>query len=390
MINVGDTNPHSSEPNNSRCKQRGSLRRFGIPLLLVISSLLLSLIMIEGAVRVFLPHWAPRTGELTKFWNFDSHYGWAHIPNTSGPFDSHGFQTTVRINANGFRGPEVPYTRTDERRRVLVLGDSFVWGFGVNEHEMFTAVLEELVPDLEAVNLGVSGYSTDQELLLYQNEGYKYQADIIVILVVKNDLKANTESVVYVTYAKPVFRLENGNLVLYNYPVQQTPQLVNYAAKLASRSYLMRGLNRLRERFRTKGNTLYNERSNFKGSTNLPVVREDGGKLSFTGNPAEILMVKELLELRDSIIEKQTKAKILVAFHDDHPSFQKMCPYLQGLGISCLWLAPYLAEVDEPYHLQGDSHWNARGHELVGKFLAEAIENEFARSEKISTHADLK
>ena len=188
MIVTEDTSSHSSEPNSSRSKQGGSFRRFGIPLLLVIFSLLFSLIVLEGAVRVFLPHWAPRTGQITNFWNFDSRYGWAHIPGTSGRFDSYGFNTTIRINANGFRGHEVPYARMDERRRVLVLGDSFVWGFGVNEHEMFTTLLEELVPDLEAVNLGVSGYSTDQELLLYQNEGYKYQADMVVILVVENDL----------------------------------------------------------------------------------------------------------------------------------------------------------------------------------------------------------
>ena len=390
MINEGDASPHSSKQNNSRCIQRGSLWRFSIPLLLVLFSLLLSLIIAEGAVRIFLPHWAPRTGELTKFWKFDPHYGWAHIPNTSGRFDSHGFKTTVRINAKGFRGPEVPYARTDQQRRVLVLGDSFVWGFGVNEHEMFTSVLEDLVPNLETVNLGVSGYSTDQELLLYQNEGYKYQADIVVILVVRNDLKANTESMVYVTYAKPVFRLENGNLILHNYPVKQTPKLINDAAHLISKSYLMRGLNRLRERFGKKGNTLYNERSNFNGVTNLPVVKDDRGTVSFTGNPADILMVKELLELRDSIREKQTKSKILVVFHEARSTFEKMYLYLKGLGVSSLWLAPYLAEVGEPYHLQGDNHWNARGHELVGKFLAEAIEDELAQVKTGSVSEDLK
>lgn len=102
-------------------------------------------------------------------------------------------------------------------------------------------------------------------------------------------------------------------------------------------------------------------------------------------------MVEELLELRYSVIEKQPKAKILMVFHEDTSSFHKMCPYLKRQGISCLFLlAPYLAEIDEPYHLSGDNHWNARGHHLVAKFLAGAIEYEFARVETRPTHDALK
>ena len=385
MINAGDTGSHLSEPNNSWWKQGWSFRRLGIPFLLVTSSLLLSLVMVEGAVRLFLPHWAPRTGQIANFWKFDSRYGWAHIPGTSGPFDSYGFQTTVRINANGFRGPEVLYARTDERRRVLILGDSFVWGFGVNEQEMFTTRLEEILPGLEAVNLGVSGYSTDQELLLYQNEGYKYQADMIVILVTGNDLQGITEPVIFFSYAKPVFRLESGNLVLRNYPVQQTPRLVHYAAKLASRSYLMTGLNRLRERF-GRSHTLHGEKSNSKELTNPKVAGNGNGKLSFPGKPVESLMVEELLELRYSIIEKQPKAKFLVVFREDRRDFRKMCSYLRGQGISCLLLGHYLDGIDEAITLPQDFHWNARGHELVAKVLAEAMEYEFARVETRPAH----
>jgi hypothetical protein len=254
---------------------------------------------------------------------------------------------------------------------------------------MFTTLLEELVPGLESVNFGVSGYSTDQELLLYQHEGYKYKADIILILVTGNDLQANTESVVYGVYAKPVFHLENGNLVLHNYPVQQTPQLVHYAAKMVSSLYLMKGLNNLREQFRNS-DTPHGEKLNSKGITNLPVIRKGSGTLSFQGEPAESLMMAELLELRYSVIEKQPKAKILMVFREDRSSFRRMCTYLKGEGISCFLLGPYLNEIDDELYLPGDLHWNARGHQIVAKVLAEAIEHEFARVETRPAHDGLK
>ncbi|MDN5941962.1 MAG: hypothetical protein L0H94_08785 [Nitrospira sp.] len=245
---------------------------------------------------------------------------------------------------------------------------------------MFTTLLEGLVPNLETVNLGVSGYSTDQELLLYQNEGYKYQADMIVILVVENDLLGITESTVYLTYPKPVFRLENDNLVLHNYPVQQTPKLIQYAAKLASGLYLMKGLNGLREQF-GRGNTHPGEKSSSKELTNPVGDRKDGDKLSFPDKPVERLMIEELHELRRTIIEKQPEAKIVIAFNKDILSFRKICSHLRGEGISCLLLGQYFDGTDEAIHLPGDLHWNARGHELVAKVLAEAIKHEFARVE---------
>lgn len=72
-----------------------------------------------------------------------------------------------------------------------MLGDSYVWGFGVQEDDMFTSRMEKQIPNLEIVNLGVSGYSTDQELLLYEDEGRKYKADLAVIVVAVNDFEGN-------------------------------------------------------------------------------------------------------------------------------------------------------------------------------------------------------
>src|SRR5437899_3035923 len=102
------------------------------------------------------------------FWRHDPRLGWHHTAGSEGVFDrSPVFRTRVRINDKGLRGRDYPYERVAGRRRILVLGDSFVFGYGVEQEEIFTTVLEGLLPATEVINAGVSGYGTDQELLWF-------------------------------------------------------------------------------------------------------------------------------------------------------------------------------------------------------------------------------
>jgi hypothetical protein len=63
--------------------------------------------------------------------------------------------TTVRINKDGFRGEDLPPPGEDE---VIVVGDSQVFGLGVEESETFSARLEALMPGSNVTNAGVPTY----------------------------------------------------------------------------------------------------------------------------------------------------------------------------------------------------------------------------------------
>src|SRR4051794_33301204 len=52
------------------------------------------------------------------------------------------FRTQVAINSRGLRGPELAYERTPGRPRCVALGDSFTFGWGVEEPETFSRRLE--------------------------------------------------------------------------------------------------------------------------------------------------------------------------------------------------------------------------------------------------------
>ena len=71
-----------------------------------------------------------------------------------------------------------------EARRMIVLGDSFVWGYGVDDHQIFTSLMEKKAgPPLEVINLGVSGFGNDQEFLLWNSLGYRWKPDEVLLLI---------------------------------------------------------------------------------------------------------------------------------------------------------------------------------------------------------------
>lgn len=63
--------------------------------------------------------------------------------------------TDVRIGPEGFRGPGLPPRADDE---IIVVGDSQVFGLGVQEDETFSAVLAKALPGRAVINAGVPTY----------------------------------------------------------------------------------------------------------------------------------------------------------------------------------------------------------------------------------------
>lgn len=103
---------------------------------------------------------------------------------------------TVAYNSRGFRDIEHARQGADDRSRIVVLGDSFMEGYSVNLQDSFSRVLEDRLSDQgresEVINLGVGGYGTLQELLVWESEGKQYQPALVLLGVyLGNDLSNN-------------------------------------------------------------------------------------------------------------------------------------------------------------------------------------------------------
>jgi hypothetical protein len=176
------------------------MRAFNV-LLAVLVSLLLGLAVLEGGLRLVGLGPAPTLGQ------FDAKLGWVKTPNAkvhrhTGEFDVH-----FEINALGLRDdPMQSPAKPAGKLRVLMLGDSFVQGYTVERQDLFVDVLERWWQaegrDVDVINAGTEGYSTDQEALWLAGPGRAFQPDVVLLFPYENDLYWNSATS-YDRYQKP-------------------------------------------------------------------------------------------------------------------------------------------------------------------------------------------
>jgi hypothetical protein len=184
-------------------------------LLLAACSVLCVLVLLlaaEGVLRLANPSYLadlPQS-DLARLHRYSEVYGWEPRPGAVALVA--GQRTT--INADGLRGMLHAHERTPGRPRLLMLGDSVAFGFGVADDETFAADLEK--DGYEVVNLAVPGYGTDQELLRLERLGPAYRPDLVLLhFCVRNDFVDNGSRTYFYDglHPKPYFTLEQGTLV---------------------------------------------------------------------------------------------------------------------------------------------------------------------------------
>jgi hypothetical protein len=173
---------------------------------LLLASIAFTAVLLEIALRVLAIDVASYHS-IQGFAVYDPVLGWKLAPSRDTVFHGAHFAVRVQQNAEGLRDSHYDYARTPGRRRVLVLGDSVVWCWGVEHDDCFTERVERALGDTDVINAGVPGYSTAQELLFYEREGRRYAPDVVVLVVAPNDVDDNLDP------RGPRFHLANGVLV---------------------------------------------------------------------------------------------------------------------------------------------------------------------------------
>lgn len=197
---------------------KGRLAAVAKNLLALSVGLLLTVVLLEGAARLM----ANALG-VSPYMQYDATVGWVATPGTVKRHKDPqlGFDVTYRINAHGHRGTYYDKQRSVGTTRILVLGDSNGFGWGIAEGEHFAAILDRL-QGVEVVNLALSGYGTDQQLLRLLRDGLGFQPDIVIVQLTENDF----DEIQYAFYnqkPKPQFMLGPGDtLQLSNMPVRSS------------------------------------------------------------------------------------------------------------------------------------------------------------------------
>ncbi|MDG2306439.1 MAG: SGNH/GDSL hydrolase family protein [Candidatus Binatia bacterium] len=164
---------------------------------------LMLLVVVEGGLRLIGFGPAPTMNQ------FDGALGWTKTRDASIRRQTGEFDVTLETNSRGLREPEsVGYAKSADAKRVLVIGDSFTLGYTVDRPDTISGLLgARLVAEgrnVEVLNGGTEGYSTDQEVLWLAREGARYAPDVVVLQMYENDIFWNGQDS-YLRYPKPRF-----------------------------------------------------------------------------------------------------------------------------------------------------------------------------------------
>ena len=219
---------------------------------------------------------------------------------------------------------------------MIVLGDSFAFGEGVDLEKRFDTSISKQIPSLSIVNLGVMGYGTDQQLISLRPWADQLrQGDILLILTYINDF-FDIASTKQSGRSKPWFEIRNGELA------ENGPR-IGWIEIARDRSYLLSRLATL---------------------INVDQDADRKARIAQAGHLYQQIVVSQVTGLLDRGI------KVVIAHHGDRvfdlpfdlaDVFTSACTYVT----SCLALDPALSEHPRTEIFLNDGHWADGGHQVA-------------------------
>ena len=202
-------------------------------LVLVALSSAFALIVAEVALRVVVPT-KSFVNPIKAFHQSDRELGWHGTPNLEARFHKVDFDVLVKHNDLGFRKRESSVQPVPNSPVLAVFGDSFTWGWGVDNGKVFTDVMQtQLGSGIDVRNFGVNAYGTVQEqLLLKKRISEGLHPRYVLVMVYNNDFYDNIDS----DPTKPSALVKGTEVTLQNYPVPK-PATSEFI-ELCNKSYL--------------------------------------------------------------------------------------------------------------------------------------------------------
>ena len=187
-----NTDPAATDRAPAPGGSRSSRARAGLLILTV--AVLGGLLAFEAAARVVFDRNGLHYGiemwkyaRLIKRQSASAAIGHEHVPNSR----AHLMRTDVSINSQGLRGPEVAPRAEADVRRLVTMGDSLTFGWGVEEQDTYSRVLERMLNAdgrrYEVINAGVGNYNTSQEVAWFKERGLSYEPDEVILGFYIND-----------------------------------------------------------------------------------------------------------------------------------------------------------------------------------------------------------
>lgn len=325
--------------------------------------LAISFALLEGSARIM----ASSLG-VSPYMQYHETLGWTATPAATKRHRSKTppFDVVYEINANGYRGTYYDRAKPVGTRRIVLLGDSVGFGWGIDEGQHFAALLDEALEDTQVINLSLSGYGTDQEYLRLREEGLTFDPDLVILQVTPNDF----DEIQYAFYnqkPKPQFVLQPaGALLLTNVPVvgnsRHALEFYANSLPLPFREWLgwhSYSYNWLNEKY-------YGVRRQYTRSALTPYER-------FTTN--SITLFNRIVALIKVTLAERGVPLIIVHAASEVSTRSLFADHSIPVRDLSSRFADYARTRHESAMFSDGFHWNEQGHRLVANDVIGVVEN---------------
>src|SRR5271157_2442112 len=355
--NTGRSQPEDATAVAAPAADRGAIAlpgksRWLGKLALAVCVPLLALCLLEVGVRVYA-----HVTSQERLIAIDNITGWRLAPNFRRRYDKEAQPYFIVTNSKGLRDVEHAYEKPSGVFRIVVIGDSFVFGAGgVEPSNRFTDILQASTKNTEVINMGVPAYGTDQEYSYLAEEGLKYHPDLVLVCAFYNDF-SESFSIINPSNGRPkgYFSLYGDHLVFH-------PPSFSIFYRLSQHSYLL-GLASLQL---SKISNAYDSAMRRRHEVLDPKTR--------------VATFKQLYASTADLCREHGAAFILVYFPFQGQSSesiiqQVMDDLVATKGIKTLDLMDTMKQANAARvaYFPHDIHFNEYGHQVVAKALLEYL-----------------
>jgi lysophospholipase L1-like esterase len=301
-------------------------------------------------------------------WEWDETLHYKHRANATKSWNNH---KKIIINEYGFHDHSFPKKKKKKEIRILNLGDSITMGHGVTRDETYSAYMETFLKDslvsyqtVEAINAGVQGYSTFQELELLERS-MEFEPDIVTIGFCLNDV---TEPF--------AVNKKFGGVGLDYHKVTQTPN--KYLSFLLNET----GFGRLIQEIRIKTTDANQEKLNEVFDVKIMLQNEHDGRYRDQWN----FVLNELIKIYSFCKSKNLPVILLIfpfTFQFNNPdlawaqekliehAISNQILYIDFLKIFEETIGTNSEKVN--FYFLDQDHFTPEGHKLVAVYLSKQI-----------------
>jgi len=135
-------------------------------------------------------------------------------------------------NELGFRKSSCKLSQENNKPNIVLLGDSFTFGIGVNDGFEFASVMaDKLQQHYNVINLGIGGWGLTQEIRVFYDEGQSFNPEFAIIIFCNNDPDDNL--------LDAVIEIKNGKFEFID-SNEASGGILSKVSKLLSRSIIQK------------------------------------------------------------------------------------------------------------------------------------------------------